>query len=254
MRILILGNLANDGYSVAKGLWSMNADADLAVNISDFGMALPEWEDGDISNSVDPYNVKVGDLEKIVSDRIIYFDFQNKISRKKHLMTKVKARIDLIKLMRNYDVLEVHVPYAMYSQFSRIPYVAYDAGWIRHLPFEKGIRAMLGRRGYRKAKSIIMTNPDTYQIFDNLSYLDPQKIHFSPFAIDPAKYTPSRDHNLRSKYASQDQILLFSPARQTWKEKGNNKMITAFARFVKIFPNSKLIMVAWSVDEARSKE
>ena len=45
-------------------------------------------------------------------------------------MTKVKARIDLIKLMRNYDVLEVHVPYAMYSQFSRIPYVAYDAGWI----------------------------------------------------------------------------------------------------------------------------
>ena len=113
---------------------------------------------------------------------------------------------------------------------------------------------MLGRRGYRKAKSIIMTNPDTYQIFDNLSYLDPQKIHFSPFAIDPAKYTPSRDDNLRSKYASQDQILLFSPARQTWKEKGNNKMITAFARFVKIFPNSKLIMVAWSVDEARSKE
>ena len=64
MRILILGNLANDGYSVAKGLWSMNADADLAVNISDFGMALPEWEDGDISNSVDPYNVKVGDLKK----------------------------------------------------------------------------------------------------------------------------------------------------------------------------------------------
>ena len=58
MRILILGNMANDGYSIAKGLWEMNVDVDLAVNSSDFGMALPEWEDGNIKNNIDPYNIQ----------------------------------------------------------------------------------------------------------------------------------------------------------------------------------------------------
>ena len=52
MHILILGNMANDGYSIAKGLWEMNVDVDFAVNSSDFGMALPEWEDGDINNNI----------------------------------------------------------------------------------------------------------------------------------------------------------------------------------------------------------
>ena len=37
-------------------------------------------------------------------------------------------------MMREYDIIEAHVPYCIYSQFSGIPYVTYDAGWIRYLP------------------------------------------------------------------------------------------------------------------------
>ena len=61
---------------------------------------------------------------------------------------------------------------------------------------------------------------------------------------------------LRSRYVKEgsDELLLFSPARQMWKEKGNDKMIIAFSKFVKIFPNSKFIMVAWSTDEDKSKK
>ena len=44
--------MTNDGYSIAKAYWKMNMDVDLAVNSSEFGMALPEWEDGDISANV----------------------------------------------------------------------------------------------------------------------------------------------------------------------------------------------------------
>ena len=58
MRALILGNMANDGYAVAKQLRKMNADVDLAINISDFGMALPEWEDGIFNDNADPYDLK----------------------------------------------------------------------------------------------------------------------------------------------------------------------------------------------------
>ncbi len=63
MRILILGNMANDGYAIAKGLWEMNMEVDLAINSSDFGMALPEWEDGDIKNNIDPYNIQRDELK-----------------------------------------------------------------------------------------------------------------------------------------------------------------------------------------------
>ena len=85
MRILILGNMANDGYSVAKELRNMDVDVDLGINESDFGMALPEWEDGNISSHVDPFNISKKDVEGAWKSPgwIRYFDFLNKVPRKK---------------------------------------------------------------------------------------------------------------------------------------------------------------------------
>jgi glycosyltransferase involved in cell wall biosynthesis len=261
MRILILGNMANDGYAVAKGLWAKNVDADLAVNVSDFGMALPEWEDGDIQdNNIDPYNIKREQIENTFnarSNRIHYFDFLNKIKSKRAVFAKIKTRLDLIRMMRKYDVVEAHVPYPIYTQFSGVPYITYDAGWIRYLPYDTTLKGKLARRGYSKGKGLIMTNPDTFEISDRLSYLDKKKIYFSPFAIDPNKYRPIPNDGLRSKFVKKekdDELLLFCPARQMWKEKGNDKMISAFSKFVKVFPNSKFIMVSWSLDESKSKK
>ena len=39
-------------------------------------------------------------------------------------------------MIREYDIVEVHAPYVIYSQFSGIPNVVYDAGWIRYFPYE----------------------------------------------------------------------------------------------------------------------
>jgi glycosyltransferase involved in cell wall biosynthesis len=256
MRILILGNMANDGYSVAKGLWKMKEDVDLAVNSSDFGMALPEWEDGYISSeNIDPYNVHMSDIQNTLAfhKRIHYFDFLNKIPRKQCLVNKVKSRINLIKMMREYDIVESHVPYMIYSQFSGIPYVVYDAGWIRYLPYQNNFKTKLARRSYRRAKSIIITNPDTLGISDSLPFLHKEDIHFSPFAIDSEKYKHYNVEELRARYVGEEDLLLFSPSRQMWREKGNDKMLRAYAQFSKIFPNSKFIMVEWSVDEENSK-
>ena len=247
--------MANDGYAVAKELRRMNVDVDLAINTSDFGMALPEWEDGNMANNIDPYTVSRNEIKDSWNspDWIRYFDFLNRVPRKKHMIAKIKSRINVIKMMREYDVVETHVPWAIYAQFARIPYVVYDAGWIRYFPNGNNIRDKLARRGYSKAKRIIITNPDTFEISDNLPYLYQDRIHFSPFAIDPEKYKPLDMKELRAKYAQEDDIFLFSPSRQIWKEKGNDKMIKAYSRFVKNFPNSKFIMVAWSDDEEKSK-
>lgn len=254
MRILILGNMANDGYAVAKELRKMNKEVDLAVNSSDFGMALPEWEDADLSGNIDPYNID-GNKTRVAWNApswIRYFDFKNKLPRKKFMIEKIKSRLNLIKIIREYDIVETHVPFSIYSQFSGVPYVAYDAGWIRYFPYQKGIRSKLARRGYRKARNVIITNPDTFEIADSLPYLDKKRTVFCPFAIDPDKYKPHPEKELRAKYAKENELLLFSPARQIWKEKGNDKMIRAYAKFVKEIPNAKFLMVAWSDDEANS--
>ena len=84
--------------------------------------------------------------------------------------------------------------------------------------------------------------------------MDQKRIYFSPFAIDPEKYCPFPMEELRAKYINNNGILLFSPSRQHWEEKGNDKMIKAFARFVKIFPDSKLVAVDWSNDAQNSKD
>jgi glycosyltransferase involved in cell wall biosynthesis len=248
--------MANDGYAVAKELRKMNKDVDLAVNSSDFGMGFPEWEEGNITENVDPYKINRNDIKNSWTSPswIRYFDFLNTVSWKKgNKFAKIKARIILMKLIREYDIIETHLPWYIYSQFSGIPYVVYDAGVIRFFPYGNGIYDKLSRRGYRKAKAIMIANPDTFEISDNLQYLNQKKIFPIAFAIDPEKYKPFEMKDLRSKYAKEDDILLFSPGRQYWKEKGNDKMIKAFAKFVKIIPNSKLILTAWSLDEINSK-
>src|SRR5213594_3905089 len=101
MRILILGNMANDGYAVAKELRKVSIDVDLAVNISDFGMALPEWEDADLSGNTDPYSID-GNLTRRAWNApkwIRYFDFKNKLPRKRHALEKIRARLDLIRMI-----------------------------------------------------------------------------------------------------------------------------------------------------------
>ncbi|HEY9485101.1 MAG TPA: hypothetical protein VIQ04_00540, partial [Nitrososphaeraceae archaeon] len=220
MRILILGNMANDGYSVAKALWKMNVDVDLAVNSSEFAMGLPEWEDGDISTDIDPYNTHRDDIKNTsLSDRIRYFDLLNKVRRKKRLFSKAKAKINLIRMIREYDIVEVNSPYVIFSQFAGIPNVVYDPGWIRYFPYRNGFYDKLARRGYSKAKGVIITNPDTFSISDELPYLDQKRIYFSPFAIDSEKYCPFPMEELRAKYINNNGILLFSPSRQSWTEK-----------------------------------
>jgi hypothetical protein len=111
---------------------------------------------------------------------IRYFDLLDGVPRKKHTITKIKARINLIRMMREYDIVEAHAQHSIYPSFSGVPYVVCDGGWIRWFPYGNSIYNKLARRGYRKAKAVIITNPDTFEIVDSLPYLQQEKIHFSP--------------------------------------------------------------------------
>ena len=258
MRLLILGNMANDGYSAAKGLRKKNVEVDLAVNVSDFGMGLPEWEDADIPDDMDPYSFSFNKTSKVwnAPDWIRYFDFKNRLS-KSHIFEKIKARIDIIRMVRSYDIVEAHSPYSIYTQFAGIPYVPYDAGLIREFPYRNDFRYKLAKRSYRKAKKILFTNSDTISIFHKEWYIDKEKLEFVPFAIDPEKYKPIDASNLRNTLLKKNEdFLVFSPSRQYWQKyngKGNEKMIRAFAKFVDCFPNSRWVIPKWGPDYNKSK-
>lgn len=256
LRILILGNMANDGYSVAKEMRRMDMDVDLAVNVSDFGMALPEWEEANLQD-VDPYDFSP---KKVLSQWtppswIVYIDMLNRVPLQAKPLSKLMARVNLMKLIRGYDVVEAQVPFSIYAQFSDVPYCPYDAGAIRYFPFKTDFRSSLFRRSYANARMIIFTNPDTLRIFDKLEYARGEKLKFIPFSIDPEKYRPLDAHSLRAKLLGNDSgMLMFSPSRQIWKEKGNEKIIIAFSKFLKHSTRSKLVLVDWSVDNLRSQE
>ena len=137
---LILGNMANDGYSIAKAFWKMNKDVDLAVNSSEFGMVCLNGRMETFLTNNDPYNIHRNEIKNTnVSDRIRYFDFLNKVTRKKEYDRKTMARINLMRMIREYDIVEVHDPYIIYAQFSGIPNVVYDSGWIRYFPYRKDL-------------------------------------------------------------------------------------------------------------------
>lgn len=255
MRILILGNTANSGYPVAKELRKMNYDVDLALNFSDSVLCFPQWEEENIENYSDPLTLNP---KTIITDSnspnwIRYFDMYSNVPRKKMLLQKIYSRVNLMKMVREYDFIESHFPYQIYLQFFGVPYISFDTGWMRYIQQGNGFLDRLSRRGYEKSKAIVLTNPDTYETVDNLSYLDKNKIFFAPFAIDPEKYKPNDNHDLREQFVEDGEMLLFSPTRQEWNVKGNDKMIRAYAKFVKKYPKSKFIIVAWSVDEKRSK-
>ena len=240
---------------MAKELRKMNINVDLAIDLSDAVYNLPQWEEGSISDSDNSFSIS---KEKIINswkapNWIKYIDSLSTAPRKKYLVEKIKSRIKLFKIIREYDFIETHFPFMIYSQFLGTPYVVYDTGWIRSLPFSKKFSHKLAMRGYKKSKAVIITNPDTFDVVDNLSYIKKEKIFFTPFAIDPDIYKSLNVDDLRSNFGSEEDVILFSPSRQSWIEKGNDKMLRAFAKFCKVFPNSKFILIEWGNDLDQSK-
>jgi len=255
-KFLILGNMGNSGYAVTKQLRAMNIDVDLAINESDSALCFPEWEETTSSTNVDFVNLTVNNVKGNWKSPswIRYFDLLSRVPRKKFLYDKIKSRIKLVRMIREYDIVVAHNPYYTYSQFTGVPYLIYDTGTIRYYPFGNNFFDKLARRGYKKAKGLIITNPDTFDVSDKLSFLDQKCVFFTPFSIDPEKYKPKINNELREKFVNSDELLLFSPTRQDWKAKGNDMMIKAYAQFSKEFPKSKFILVGWSTDEQKSKE
>jgi glycosyltransferase involved in cell wall biosynthesis len=159
------------------------------------------------------------------------------------------------KLLEYYDLVVGHIPFARYAPFYwrkfHRPYIIYDAGMIRYLHSPDYVNTRspilpLTRDGYRNAARIIFTNVDTYPLFIKHGY-DPQKLVYSPFAVDTELYAPKPELAERN-----DAPVFFMPMRPD-PMKGKPLALKAFARYVKRKPKARLWMIDWGNRQLEQK-
>jgi glycosyltransferase involved in cell wall biosynthesis len=250
--------MCQDAYNITKAMRQRGIDADLLITNKEPNVfSIPLWEDGEINGKMfrDPLNPNCSILEHLkLPEWIKIVNLNTKLG----LLRDLDFLKELYAIFKNYDVIFAHVPASMYSMMLRCPYIPYDAGLIRYLPFSKNylppykkrfydnIKYQLLKKSYEKAKIILFTNPDTLRIFKEAKL----RVQFVPFAIPYDRYAPKPKKGLFKNY----DIVFFMPSRHHWIEKGNYKAIYAYKKFVTKHKNSLLLMVAWGNDLSRTKE
>jgi len=218
-------------------LRKLGVDAHLIIERPSHVAGLPQWEDGDVKLEIlgDPYDPNWDAFRWVIPEWVHVWD-----DRKSwYPYSRTLKWLRLLAMLGEYDLVVGHAPFAkiatIYHLLHRKPYVLYDAGWIRYLKQNRSGYAR-ARKGYRDAPLILFTNVDTEPMFKEQGY---GKLAYTPFAIDTEQYSPAKNNN------EAQTTMFFHPARHSWDEKGNDRLIAAFARYAKRRPRAKLTMVEW---------
>ena len=249
MKIAHVLNMANNGYHMVKALRRNGVDADLIISSSDFGMALPIWEENEIEE--DPYKVPFHKLiEKYELPPFVKVWSEPAFTRPGEASTRTPKWLkilgkypltvpDLYNISKKYDLLHLHPPSSIFLHYLNKTKIIHESGWIRKIMTINGATERMGRRSYERAEAVIWTNPDTYPL---LEPLDIKRLEFVPFVIDPDRYKPM-------KIEKSEELLFFHPTRQVWDVKGNDRLLKAFAKFIHSGYKAKLRLIDWGFEE-----
>jgi glycosyltransferase involved in cell wall biosynthesis len=140
------------------------------------------------------------------------------------------------------------------------PYIAYEHGTIRALPFEDNTDGRLCALTYSRADLSFITNCDTVIAAGKLQLED---YRFVPHPINEHVVAAPEPGSLRQQLCRDlgADFLVFHPSRQHWEaqrhpswEKGNDIFLKGFARFVKTaHPRAAAILVDWGKTVAESR-
>jgi glycosyltransferase involved in cell wall biosynthesis len=159
-------------------------------------------------------------------------------------------------IVQDYDLVQAYglEPISCLVDFPQKPYIAYEFGTMREIPFEGSLRGQLLAAAYQQANRVIITNPDVRPLAEKLGL---RNYVFIPHPIDEEKFCPGPS-KIRDKLEAQfgkDVIILFAPARHDWALKGTDKMIRAVARLTREQRSLTmlLMLITWGQDVQRSK-
>jgi len=166
------------------------------------------------------------------------------------------------RLIRQYDLVVGYSTDGIYPlMVGNVPYVAYEHGTIRNIPFETTAQGRLCALTYRMGDVTFVTNCDNNVSADRLAIPDyrwiPHPINDDDHpTTDPARVRAEVRAKLKSDF------VIFHPPRQHWDakrdtswEKGNDIFIDGFARFVReACPTAGAVFVEWGQMVKQSKE
>jgi glycosyltransferase involved in cell wall biosynthesis len=298
MRILHVGNIANNAYNNAKFLRRKEIEADVLCYDYSHIMAQPEWEDGEFDGQPDEFNPRWDclalngfrrpawfiqtalasagmdrkqrfrgqfQLERLVRDPACWFRILAKYLECRATRSEPRPRlIDVFRIFPNrkrfrewfegYDLIQAYAtePINAWMFADGRPYVAFEHGTMREIPFEDSGRGRLLTLAYRMAGKVLITNPDVISAARRLGLKNYQ---FIPHPVDETKYRP-KPTSLRDQLADryQTNLILFSPSRHNWALKGNDRLIRAFAQFRRETASKPiLILCEWGQELHRSR-
>lgn len=159
------------------------------------------------------------------------------------------------RLFSQYDIIQAYgVWEPMYPLLltPSIPLVTFEHGSMRDHPFMPETVGRLLALAYKKANKNIITNGDSINAIRRLGL---NNCVFIPHPVDDAKFYPY-DTDLRKTLLEQYECsyILFTPSRQNWQLKGNEKIFLAFSKLLKNYGKVlKLFVCEWGQEVERSK-
>jgi glycosyltransferase involved in cell wall biosynthesis len=302
MRVLHLGNVANNGWNNAKLLRRIGVRAD-AVCDELQALAQPEWEEAVLPRGIDAMEpwADVEPLdgwqrpEWVLGPRPVprrpkgYYRvaYALSLARAAPRLLRVHATLrreyeplrpvlgaplelrdvvaafrtawmhglvlgNLGSLFRRYDLVQTYATHAVLPLLVAPgqPYVAFEHGTLREIPFENSWRGRLTSLAFLRARRVLVTNAD---VLGSIRRLGLEGVVFVPHPVDETKYTPGGSAQGAEWRSAGDHVLL-APSRQDWREKGQDRLLRAFAELVRGGRSKALLVLGdWGLDGDRSR-
>ena len=287
LKIGFYGNPSNNSYNLIKMFRNEGYQADLVIEEgfeNHFLNDKPFWEDvpyectfyeeglkGEKLWSQPHYVRRVKYDERLEQDyrdrdsaarevREMYANLfcipENKVPLDKMLvLAQYMGHWPLIQTMKNYDVISLSGTSTKFGIFSPVPYVITPSGDdLRVLPFEETWSGFLSRAAYKSASKIIYTDSSDLEFLRILLVAD-KSVHLPRFV--------SIHHKINANIAAKKEEwiqktngtkFILSVCEHVWAEKGNDRLIHSFAKFVKRSPRWRLILADWGKDVEKSKK
>lgn len=220
MRILVAGNLANHSYFLVKLLRKHKIDAELLMKKNPSTTEDPMLLDKDL---------------KAYPEWIKFWE------------NKKNWKYQIIKLMRQYDVIHASTELPIFANFTGKPFIAQSTGAdIAKLASEKSLKGFLLQYAYKRAKIVIFPAPHYYKYVKKLKL---KKAIFLPMLWDYEQFCPSI-----KKFKKENKFIIFHPTNQVWDYKKNFIFLNAFKKLAKTYDNIHLIIINRGPDKNKTKK
>ena len=335
LRVLHIGNIANNAYHSAKILNEAGFDCDVLCYNYYHIMGSPEWEDTDFVGKIDddfnpnwnaldlkgfqrprwfaqgdfttcvnylyarrkrqiersaslwyklilktplapsdnqlmspalsaqvPFNLHIENLIKTFADIFPDRPDQLQLADFKELGFYL-PHLDLVRgLLVEYDIIQAYSTDPIWPLLvGQRPFIAFEHGTIRSIPFEDTPIGRLTALAYHQADGVIVTNCDNKRAAERLKLKD---YRFIPHPVNEKWIRKGMGRLLKEQLWQElnADFLVFHPARHHWEaqrhpswEKGNDIFIQGMARFIhKIAPRAGAVFVEWGQKVQESKE